>query len=168
MKERKEAMAALKAARAERAPGSIDDIKNAEAVWGLLNSVAIVVLQRANERLRRPVTIAGEGPDADLIALCDHLIVVAAKQEALYSVRDTVEDEERTEPALDALIEERRDIFDLIEEEPTAWTDQGRDALVRAALVVAERDAEGNVTHRTKGARLAWMVVESLATRSPS
>ena len=108
---------------------------------------------------------APAGPaDAELIALCDQLIDVVARQDALYSVRRTMEDEKRTEEQMDALFAERGDIIDRIKETSNVETDQGRDALARAALAIAERDRAGQITPRTKGESLAWMVVKSLAS----
>jgi len=48
--ERNAAVEELKAAKAERGPpGSVDDIKNADAVWGLLYAAATVTLERCAE-----------------------------------------------------------------------------------------------------------------------
>lgn len=107
---------------------------------------------------------ATQDADADLIALCDQLLDVVARQEALYSVRRTIEDEERTEPQMVALFDERHDVAGRIMETPNARTNPGRYALVRAALAIAERDGAGEIVPRTKGAALAWMVVKSLAS----
>jgi hypothetical protein len=76
-------------------------------------------------------------------------------------VRRTTEDEDRTEDQMGALYEERSDVFDAIVETPSPRTDQGRDALARAALAIAERDDKGELVPRTKGDSLAWMVVKS-------
>jgi hypothetical protein len=79
-------------------------------------------------------------------------------------VRHTREDEERTDCVMDALFAERSDIFDQIQETRNAQTSQGRNALVRAALALAERDRGGKIMARSKGGSLAWMVVMSLVT----
>jgi hypothetical protein len=72
--------------------------------------------------------------DADLIALCDQLLEVVARQEALYSVRRTIEDEDRTETQMAALFDERHDVAGRIMEPPNAPTNQRLDALVRQCL----------------------------------
>jgi hypothetical protein len=104
-----------------------------------------------------------DNPDSELIALCDQLLDVVARQDALYRVRHTTEDEDRTEAQMTALFEERGDAVDQINETPGAQTDQGRAVLARAALAIGERDADGEITPRTKGESLAWLVVQSLA-----
>jgi hypothetical protein len=166
--ERKAAMEALDAAKAERAaPGSLHDLERAHSVWGLLRAAAMVTLDRCAEIEAALLSTSPADPtDAGLIALCDQLVDVSARLNALIDTRNTVEDEERTEAQLVALYDERREVVDQIHDAPRLQSDQGRDALARAALAIAERDTEGNITHRTKAASLAWMVVESLAPRA--
>jgi hypothetical protein len=64
---------------------------------------------------------------------------------------------------MDGLYAERGQLVDDIAELPPAITPEGRAALARAALAIAERDSAGNLMPRTKAEQLTWCVVRSLA-----
>jgi hypothetical protein len=104
--------------------------------------------------------------DAELIELCQGIVDVVAKQQALFSVRRGVEDEKRTQPLMDSLYEDRSEAVDSIRELPDARTAAGRAALARAGMAIAQRSLDGVVLHRTKGAELAWRVVQSVAAEA--
>jgi len=101
--------------------------------------------------------------DAGVIALCGQIVDGVTRMEALFSVRKTFDDEHRTQDQMDALFDERFEIIDQLQAAPRVQTDRGRDALVRAALAVVERDRAGEVVSRSKGESLAWLVVKSLS-----
>jgi hypothetical protein len=95
----------------------------------LLTGTAAAVARGAPHALA-----AADGPDAELIRLCDRLMTLEAAQRTILSAQRTTEDELRDEPKIDAISAEQKAVFDLITELPQPVTQAGAGAMARAAL----------------------------------
>jgi hypothetical protein len=105
------------------------------ALAGLIGGAAVAKAAQSS-------TLAN--PDAALIALCDRIVALNDAELALYEVRHSIEDEKRTEAALDALLDERTVIVERIQEMPDAATVDGLRAMARASLALAPKRLDGS------------------------
>jgi hypothetical protein len=103
--------------------------------------------------------------DAELIRLCGEVVAVQDKIDALYKVRHTAEDEQRTEPELDDLSAMQHEWLDLIEAAAVSpATLAGVRAMARASIAIAPLDRDGETEFEGGDAEwLALTVVKFLA-----
>jgi hypothetical protein len=77
----------------------------------------------------------GPSPDKELIAVCDELIEVQQKIQALGRRCNTIADEEKAEPAMTALCEQQWDLEDRLSYDiAPPSTPEGARAMARVAL----------------------------------
>jgi hypothetical protein len=95
-----------------------------------------------------PALAIPDGADAELIRQCDAIVAIRGRLDAVYAVRHTMADEERTEPELelDVLFEQREEACARIEALPAVSTLDGARALARASLAMAERHADRTIS----------------------
>lgn len=103
------------------------------------------------------------GPDAELIRLCDRLTELTAAERSIIMAQHTIEDELRTEPALDAVCDEQKAIFDRITELPDPVTLAGAAAMARTALADAPLELDGSISPMDNAEWLAFGAVTFLA-----
>ncbi len=108
----------------------------------------------------------GADPDAELIRCCDRIVQLEADARAIYAVRHTLEDERRTEPALDRLYAERDRYLSAIDELPVVTTLAGARAMARASVATAEKELDGNLSYQGDAEWLAFTVAEFLAGKA--
>lgn len=104
-------------------------------------------------------------PDADLIRLCARIIAIEAEQATLFTIRHTLDDEARTDPAMNALYDERDQVFDQLRHLLRPTTIDGARAVARASLALAPRANNGDILWVGDSERLAWSVADYLAGR---
>ena len=80
--------------------------------------------------------------DAELIALCDRLVAIEGEIAALMAIRNTIEDEQRTEPQLAAMFAKGNQTFDRIYDQPDVTTMGGALAMARASRPFRHMRAE--------------------------
>jgi hypothetical protein len=102
-------------------------------------------------------------PDAELNRLSDRIVAIQAEQNALFAVRHTVEDEERTDPEMNALYAERTRIFDLLFDLLDPTTLAGARAMARASIAIAPRERDGTISWSGGSGWLAWSAADFLA-----
>jgi hypothetical protein len=95
-------------------------------------------------------------PDGELIRLCARIVAVEAAQAALFAVRHSLEDETRTDPEMNALHDEREQIFDQVCALPKVTTMEGAQAMARASLALARWYPTLNHDFRLAQARCAY------------
>src|SRR5664279_3418128 len=89
---------------------------------------------------------AASTADAELIAQCNRIAAIEARMNEIYKIRTTLEIERQTEPDILAMFGEQEDACALIEPLLPPRTLAGAQALARAALCMAGRDADGSVS----------------------
>src|ERR1019366_4049882 len=130
--ERKTAMEALKAAKAERdAPGSAGDVEQAESCWRLLRSAGKVVLDMCEERDLAPPAQVTDA-DVELIGLCDRLVEINGEEAALFA---RIKDDDERAPVIPPLYEQHEEIRARLFEIGRPVTGAGAEAVARAAWV---------------------------------
>lgn len=105
---------------------------------------------------------AAPGADAELIALCDRRVAIEDEIAALVATRNTIADEQRTEPQLAAMLADGSQVFDRICEQPDVTTMAGALAMARASIAIAPQDTDGQIIWAGDSEYLAWSVVEFL------
>jgi hypothetical protein len=103
------------------------------------------------------------GADAELIALCAVVVEKEAARQALHALRHTIADEQRTEPAMQALYDESEQAMCTLMALPGPSTVAGLQAMAWASIVVAPHDLEGEIIHPGDAEWLAFRVVTFLA-----
>jgi len=117
--------------------------------------------------LAAPVLAAGPpSADAELIALCERLVAIEGEIAALMAIRNTIEDEQRTEPQLAAMFADGNQVFDRIYDQPDVTTMAGALAMARASVAVAPRGTDGQIIWTGDSEYLAWSVAEFLVERA--
>lgn len=106
---------------------------------------------------RVPARASGN-PDADLIAACNRIVAIEAEQAAIYAGQRTADDEQRTEPALDALCAEAQVVIRRIYDAPDTETLAGLEAMSRAARALAPKDLDGSLSYPAGDAE--WIAFE--------
>jgi hypothetical protein len=88
--------------------------------------------------------IAAGSPDANLIALCSQLNALEGEISNLFSRRNTIADEEATEPEMEALYARRDMLMAQLDKVAPPRTMRGIVAVAQAALATHyHRDADG-------------------------
>jgi len=108
-----------------------------------------------------------DGPDAELISLCDRLVTLEAARRTILYAQHTTEDEHRTEPELDVVCDEQQAVFDRITALPEPVTLAGARAMARAALSQAPIDRDGSLSPMDDAEWLAFGAVTFLAASGP-
>jgi hypothetical protein len=108
---------------------------------------------------------AAPDTDADLIRLCGEVVAIQDRINALYKIRHTAEEEERTEPELSALYATQQERIDLIEAAGgSPATLAGARAIAQASVAIAPLDRGGETEFEGGDAEwLALTVVKFLA-----
>jgi hypothetical protein len=84
--------------------------------------------------------------------------------EKLYDIRDTIEDERRTEPELDALYASLEEPLDALERVDAPQTMAGLKALAAASLAMhSNRDVSGGIITESDEHWMALIILRSLA-----
>jgi hypothetical protein len=106
---------------------------------------------------------AAPDADADFIALCTVVVEKEAARQALHAVRHTLAEEQRTEPALQALYAASEQVMERLMALPAPTTMAGLRAMARAAAAIAPRDWDGAIMPQGDAEWLAFGVVTILA-----
>ncbi len=114
-----------------------------------------------------PVSAAA-APDADaeLIALCDRRVAIEGETAALVATRNTIADEQRTEPQLATMFADGSQVFDRICDQPDVTTMAGALAMARASIAIALRGTDGQIIWAGDSEYLAWSVAEILVGKA--
>jgi hypothetical protein len=102
-------------------------------------------------------------PDADLIALCDRLVVIEAQR---CQVLHTIKEDDAQDVALAPIDEESRQIEARVYELGDPVTPAGVAAVARAAVAEAVKNLDGTLQIRDLSDWLALTVVEHMAGRA--
>lgn len=132
-------------------PGAVPGMPSRRLLL-LGSAVALPVAVLASGGVAAPA----ESDDAELIRLCARLVALERQEAAIYKVRHTAEDEERTEPELDRLGAERETILQRLNEIGKITTLSGARAMAAAAISEAPKDRAGQV-ECTQGEDAEWL-----------
>jgi hypothetical protein len=117
--------------------------------------------------LAGPFTVPGitaDSADAHLIGLCGQLHALHDAFSDLFDRRQTIEEEQATEPEMMALFERQHALLDAIEDAGPPTTMAGATAVARAALALyPDRDAEGTPMAQDDSHWLLLVACEALA-----
>jgi hypothetical protein len=117
--------------------------------------------------LMTPLTsLAAAYADAELIRLCNRVLSLWAKMEALYRVRRTLADEIRTEPMLEQLYRENEIAVDRIDDTGGPTTLVGARAMAETSLALAPRNNAGDLLFHGNAEWLAFCVAEFLVEKT--
>lgn len=105
---------------------------------------------------------ATAGADAEMIALCNRVVAIRRETDALYEIRHDKESEDRTQPAMDALYDERDAVLDRINELPAPSSLAGARAVAAAARSLLLRDVNGEDEYSNDSEWLAFHALEFL------
>ncbi len=111
----------------------------------------------------RAMARAAPDVDAGLIALCAIVAEQEAARQALYAVRHTLAEEQRTGPALQALYTASEQAVDRLMALPPPSTIAGLRAMARAAVAIAPRDWDGAIMPQGDAEWLAFAIATVLA-----
>ena len=132
----------------------------ARGTAALLTGAAIATAEKVRQ------VDAPHGADAELIRLCDRVAQLSNNYDALTLARHTREDEERTEPLLDAINAEQAEIWERLDEIGLPTTTAGATAMARAAFAEWPKNRDGSLTASYLAEWLAASVLEFHAGRA--
>ena len=115
-----------------------------------------------------PASAEPAGADAALVQHCGRIMQIDAELMAIFRTRLTLEDEARTEPALDRLDDELEHHLAAIDRLPAPATLAGAKAMAGAALATAMKGRDGKPCAQdgNDSERLALMVARFLVGRA--
>jgi hypothetical protein len=108
------------------------------------------------------IGMVADGPDAELISLCERIVTLEAARRTILDAQHTIEDEDRTEPELAAVCDEQEAVFKRITALPEPVTLAGATAMARAAISQAPLEADGSISFMGDAEWLAFGVAEFL------
>jgi hypothetical protein len=140
-------------------------MKTEWAIAGLLRSIEyggrkedIDLGRSALRDVRAAIHTDQASGDAELIEVCNRLVAIRQAEIALHATSKTIEDERRTETALDALSAETEALMRRIDDIPDTKTLAGLQALSRAARARAALRVDG--TPYFDGGDAEWLAFE--------